>query len=142
VDQSTELPISIRVGVSSYHWKPDHWPQWATCLKSFTLCKLKNSCRFWKWVKSIAGTTNGYFFFLIYIILFVQWLYVFNCNCLKCVNFFQICVSIINDKKLVWIMVWFMVLKATFKNISVILWQSVLLVPPPTCRKSLTNCIT
>ena len=41
----------------------------------------------------------------------------------------------------------FMVFNATFNNISVILWQSVLLVEKtwrksPTCRKSLTNFIT
>ena len=47
--------------------------------------------------------------------------------------------------------VWFgfMVFNATFNNISVISWRSVLLVEetevtrkPPTCRKSLTNLIT
>ena len=43
--------------------------------------------------------------------------------------------------------VWFMVFNATFNNISVILWRSVLLVEEagkklPTCRKSLTNFIT
>ena len=52
---------------------------------------------------------------------------------------------------LVWFgLVWFMVFNATFNNISVISWQSVLLVEetgvpgekPPTCHKSLTNCIT
>ena len=44
----------------------------------------------------------------------------------------------------------FMVFNATFNNITVISWWSVLLVEetevperkPPTCRKSLTNCIT
>jgi hypothetical protein len=45
---------------------------------------------------------------------------------------------------------WIMVFKGTFNNISVISWQSVLLVEetgvrrgkPWTCRKSLTNFIT
>ena len=45
---------------------------------------------------------------------------------------------------------WFMVFNATFNNIAVISWRSVLLVEetgvsrekPPTCRKSLTNFIT
>jgi hypothetical protein len=46
--------------------------------------------------------------------------------------------------------VWFLVFNATLNNISVILWQSLLLVEetgvpgekPPTCHKSLTNFIT
>jgi len=41
---------------------------------------------------------------------------------------------------------WFMVFNATFNNISVIWWPSILLVGetgvPPTCRKSLTTFIT
>ena len=41
---------------------------------------------------------------------------------------------------------WVMVFNTTFNNISVISWQSVLLVgdlrKPPTCRKPLTNFIT
>ena len=39
--------------------------------------------------------------------------------------------------------VWFMVFNATFNNISVIMWRSVLLVEKTmTCHKSLTNFIT
>jgi len=42
---------------------------------------------------------------------------------------------------------WFMAFKASFNNISVISWRSVLLVKetrrkPPTCRTSLKNFIT
>ena len=43
-------------------------------------------------------------------------------------------------------LVWFMAFNATFNNIPVISWRSVLLEEaggkPPTCRKSLTNFIT
>ena len=47
------------------------------------------------------------------------------------------------DRKHTHIFFGLMVFNATFNNISVILWQSVLVVEkPPTCRKSLTNFIT